>query len=84
MISAEKAREIQRAAQAEQDAYVRAVIQGDAEDACDIIARAARGRQSRCIIDASEMTYPKGVAEYLKNELGYSATYESHTISVAW
>ena len=84
MINAARAREIQQAAQAEQDAYVRAVIQGDAEDACDIIARAARGRQSRCTIDASKMTYPKGVAEYLKNELGYSVTYESHTISVAW
>lgn len=72
MINAARAREIQQAAQAEQDAYVRAVIQGDAEDACDIIARAARGRQSRCTIDASKMTYPKGVAEYLKNELGYS------------
>lgn len=84
MINAAKAKEIQQAAQAEHDAYVRTVIQGDVENACDIIARAARGRQSRCTIDASKMPYPKGVAEYLKNELGYSATYEIHTISVTW
>ena len=84
MINAARAREIRQAAQAEQDAHVRAVIQGDAEDACDIIARAARERRSRCTIDASKMTYPKEVAEYLKNELGYSVTYESHKISVAW
>ena len=84
MISAVKAKEIQHAAQAEHDAYVRAVIESDVEDACDIIARAARGRQSCCTIDASGMSYPKGVADYLKDELNYSATYESHTISVSW
>ena len=84
MINAAKAREIQQVAQAERDAYINALIQSDAEDACGIIARAARGRQSRCTIDASKMNDPKGVAEYLKNELGYAVTYENHTISVAW
>lgn len=84
MINADKAREIQRAAQAEQDAYVKAVIEGDVEDVCDAIARAARGRNNSTEINASRMSYPKGVAEYLQTELGYTAKYSDGTISVSW
>lgn len=46
MISAEKAREIQRAAQDEQDAYVRAVIVREAEDVCEVIARAGSAAET--------------------------------------
>ena len=84
MISAEKAREIQRAAQDEQDAYVRAVIVREVEDICEVIARAARGRNNSCHIDASRLDYPKGVTEYLQTELGYAAKYSNSTISVSW
>lgn len=84
MISAEKAREIQRAAQDEQDAYIRAVIVREAEDVCEVIARAARGRNNSCHIEASRMDYPKGVTEYLQTELGYTAKYSNSTISVSW
>lgn len=84
MISAEKAREIQRAAQDEQDAYVRAVIVREAEDVCEVITRAARGRNNSCHIEASRMDYPKGVTEYLQTELGYTAKYSNSTISVSW
>lgn len=84
MISAEKAREIQKQAQAEKDAYVNSCIEREAEEVCEAIARAARGRNNSCHVDTSRMDYPKGVADYLKSELGYEATYASHTISVAW
>ena len=84
MIHASKAREIQQAAQAEQDAYVKACIEREVEDVCEAVARAARGRHSSCCIEASRLDYPKGVAAYLKDELGYTATYENHTISVSW
>lgn len=84
MISAEKAREIQQAAQNEQDAYVRAVIVREVEDICEVIARAARGRNNFCHIDASRLDYPKGVTEYLQTELGYTAKYSNSTISVSW
>lgn len=84
MISAEKAREIQQAAQNEQDAYVRAVVVREVEDICEVIARAARGRNNSCHIDASRLDYPKGVTEYLQTELGYAAEYSKSTISVSW
>ena len=84
MISAEKAREIQQAAQNEQDAYVRAVIVREVEDICEVIARTARGRNNSCHIDASRLDYPKGVTEYLQTELGYTAKYSNSTISVSW
>ena len=84
MISAEKAREIQKAAQDEQDAYVRAVIVREVEDICEVIARAARGRNNSCHIEASRLDYPKGVTEYLQTELGYTARYSNSTISVSW
>ena len=84
MISAEKAREIQQAAQNEQDAYVRAVIVREVEDICEVIARAARGRNNSCHIDASRLDYPKGVTEHLQTELGYTAKYSNSTISVSW
>lgn len=84
MISAEKAREIQQAAQNEQDAYVRAVIVREVEDICEVIARAARGRNNSCHIDASRLDYPKGVTEYLQTELEYTAKYSNSTISVSW
>ena len=84
MISAEKAREIQQAAQNEQDAYVRAVIVREVEDIREVIARAARGRNNSCHIDASRLDYPKGVTEYLQTELGYTAKYSNSTISVSW
>ena len=84
MISAEKAREIQQAAQNEQDAYVRAVIVREVEDICEVIARTARGRNNSCHLDASRLDYPKGVTEYLQTELGYTAKYSNSTISVSW
>ena len=84
MINAARAREIQQAAQNEQDAYVRAVIVREVEDICEVIARAARGRNNSCHIDASPLDYPKGVTEYLQTELGYTAKYSNSTISVSW
>lgn len=84
MISAEKAREIQQAAQNEQDAYVSAVIAREAEDICEVIAMVARGRNNSCHIDASCLDYPNGVTEYLQTELGYTAKYSNSTISVSW
>ena len=84
MINAAKAREIQQAAQDEQDAYVRAVIVREVEDICEVIARAARGRNNCCHIEASRLDYPKGVTEYLQTELGYTAKYSNSTISVSW
>ena len=82
MISAEKAKEILQAAQTERDAYVKACIEREVEDVCEVIARAARDIRNSCRIEASRMDYPKGVTAYLKYELGYVATYENHTISV--
>ena len=84
MIHASKAREIQQAAQAEQDAYVKACIEREVEDVCEVIARAARGRHNSCHIETSRMDYPKGVTEYLQTELGYTARYSNSTISVSW
>ena len=84
MISAEKAREIQRAAQNEQNAYVRAVIVREVEDICEVIAMAARGRNNSWYFDASHLDYPKGVTEYLRTELGFTAKYSNSTISVSW
>ena len=87
MINAEKAREIQQAAQEEQDAYVRTIIAREVEDVCEHIARSARGRSNSCRIDASRLDYPKGVAEYLQAELGYTVRYSNYTIptlTVSW
>ena len=84
MISAEEAIEIQQAAQNEQDAHVRAVIVREVEDICEVIARAAHGRNNSCHIDASRLDYPNGVTVYLQTELGYTARYSNSTISVSW
>ena len=84
MISADKAREIQQAAQKEQDAHIRAVIIREVEDICEVITMAARGRNNSWHFDASRLDYPKGVTEYLQTELGYTAQYSNNTISVSW
>lgn len=84
MINAARAREIQQAAKAEQDAHVRVVIVREVEDICEVIARAARGRNNFRHFDASRLDYPKGVTEYLQTELEYTAKYSNGTILVSW
>lgn len=84
MINAKMAREITDIAQAEYDAHARACIIREANDACEVIARAARCKNSSCHIDATHMDYPNDVAEYLKNKLGYTVSYFNNTISVSW
>lgn len=84
MINADKARAIQRVAQAEQDAHVKVVIEGDVEVVCDAIEMAARSRKNFTAISALRMSYPKDVAEYLQTELGYTAKYSDGIISVSW
>lgn len=84
MISADRAREIQQAAQDEQDVHVRSVIVREVEDICEVIIMAARARKTSWHFDALRLDYPKGVTEYLQTELGYTAKYSNGTISVSW
>lgn len=86
MISAEKAREITAAAQAEKDAYDRACITREAEDVCEDIRRAAVACENHCSISTKGLSYPNGVAEYLREELGYDAKYcsQANCINVSW
>nr|DAO56453.1 MAG TPA: hypothetical protein [Caudoviricetes sp.] len=84
MINADKAREIQKQAQAERDTHIRNVIRREAENAYEAIVSAAKNGRNNCCIDVGGMNYPNGVAEYLKNKFGYDALYSSHAISIAW
>lgn len=84
MISAENAREIQKQAQEERDAYIKSVVEDEVEEVCEVIESAARDRRNRCCFDAAYTRHPSLVAEYLTRELGYAASYSNKTISVSW
>lgn len=86
MISAERAREITKAAQDEENAYIKAVVEKEAEVACEVIRQAACGRNHHCEVDARSFKYPKRVTAYLKEELGYAAEFNPNTceIKASW
>lgn len=86
MISAERAREITKTAQAEENAYIKAVVEREAEVACEVIRQYACGRNNTCEIDGRSFKYPKRVTAYLKDELGYTADYNPNNgaIKVSW
>ena len=86
MINAETARKIQNEVQAERDAYVKSKIIRDVEVVCRTIAARARADKSECVVDASGMFSPKGVAEYLKNNLGYDVAFPTcgHLMTIKW
>lgn len=86
MINAEKAREITQKAIAEQQAYDRAMIESEAEQACEEIRYAASRRCDGCEVSTAGFDYPKGVTKYLSEELGYTAEYKGdrNIIRVSW
>lgn len=86
MISAEKAREITKIAQDEENAYIKAVVEKEAEAICEVIRQAAHDRKNNCEVDVRSFKYRSRVAAYLKEVLGYTAEFDPNTreIKVAW
>lgn len=86
MISAEKARESTKIAQAEENARIKATVEQEVEAVCEVISQRARGGNNTCEFDDHAFKYPKIVAVYLQDELGYTTNYNPNNgaLKVSW
>lgn len=86
MINAETARKIQNEVQAERNERMKSEIIREVEVVCGKIAARAKANESECFVNAASMCYPKGVAEYLKNNLGYDVTFPTsgRLMTIKW
>ena len=85
MLSATKAKEIMDKAVEERNAEIRHRIECEVERVCEEIREAATRRHSSYRISPGMLKYPKRVAKYLKDELGYECdSYTDGAIIVRW